>query len=111
ALVAFRRADGDAAAAHRFADVVIRLSREVERDAGAEERAEALAGGAGEASADATRRLRGAELPCEQATDARADGAVVRRDPERRLDDRGTLQGGPPGLGEERGELAALDGR
>src|SRR5438270_9006424 len=44
ALVAVGRPDRDTAAAHRLADVVVRLARELERDSVAEERAEALTG-------------------------------------------------------------------
>src|SRR3954452_24674809 len=51
-----RRDDDDAPAAHALADAVVRLALQIELDAGREECAEALAGRAAEARANAARR-------------------------------------------------------
>src|SRR5439155_9120978 len=84
--VADRRPDDDPAAAHRLADVVVRLPRQLELDARGEERAEALAGGAGETGADAAGRRLPRERPSDLAAEPRADGSVAVPDLVRELE-------------------------
>ena len=66
-----RRGDHDATAAHRLADVVVRLADEVELDSRGEECAEALTGEALEAGAHAARRRR---RPCDSRDRAAEPG-------------------------------------
>ena len=75
-----RRQDRDLAAGHALADVVVRLAFEDQPHAADRERAEALAGAAGEPSCDRA-RLAAPSTPCGErdlAGDPRADGAVLR---------------------------------
>src|SRR6185312_5489971 len=109
--VAVRRADDDPAAAHRLADVVVRLAGQVERDAGGEERAEALAGRALEAGAHPSGRLLRAEATADRPAEPGTHRPVPGRDRVGRLDERGAVERGLRRAGQALAELAsARDG-
>ena len=85
--VAGGRRDHDPAAAHRLADVVVRLADEAQLDPGGEEGAKALARRAFEPRPDATRGRPRADRLGDRSGKARADRPVGVRDRVPRLDE------------------------
>ena len=75
--IAGGRRDHDPAAAHRLADVVVRLADEIELDPGREEGAEALAGRALETGAYPALRRARPDLAGDRPAEPRADGAIA----------------------------------
>src|SRR5207244_8593882 len=89
-----RRQDHDAAAAHALADAVVRLADELELDACAEKRAEALPRRSLEAGADAAGRRRAAVATRDLDAQACADRTVTVRDRITQLDDPRLVESG-----------------